>query len=361
MVKLVKMEKILDEYLDKDLAGNYMDLDFAEDGMVVYQTAAIFCEELIQKNGKMIFEDKKAVQEVYLMSIPFSLIAFFEEVLLAHEAILDFYTFLYEKKYISRNAYLNMLALFQKNKQTFFQRMSNEECWSREKQRDYFEIDDMLGNSEILSSLSDLLGEIVDVGEQNRKATQGKIIQFPMDNISLPVGFEDQGAYQLRIDLKGFKPPIWRRVIIPTKITYHQLHQIIQVIFEWQDSHLYMFQTPEGIIEIPSEEYGSQIFDMFATNRSLDARKKTIDVDMLTLNKIDYIYDFGDDWEHLIKVEKVFSKDELVKEQIGFSGSIPVVIKGKGDAPTEDSRGEEVYIPYSIAKINQRLAKLKKK
>lgn len=357
---MVKIEKIMEEYLDTDIAHEYMALDFVEDGMIVYQTAGILCEELVLKNGKTLFESKKAVKEIYLNEMPYGFIVFFEEILMVHEAVLDFYTFLYEKKYISRAGYLNMLEFFQKNKQTFFQRMSNEEFWGQEKQNDYFEIEDMLGNSEILSSLSDMLGEIVDTASKNQQSKPGKIIQFPMDNIALPDAFEEQVAYQLRIDLKGFKPPIWRRVIIPARITYDDLHQIIQNVFEWEDAHLYMFQTPEGIIEIPSEEYGSQVFDMFEPTRSLDSRKKTVDIDLMTLNKIDYIYDFGDDWEHTIKVENVFSQNELANQQVGFSGTIPVVIKGKGDAPAEDSRGQEDYIPYDMAKINQRLRGYKK-
>ncbi len=31
-------------------------------------------------------------------------------------------------------------------------------------------------------------------------------------------------AYQIRIDLEGYRPPIWRRLIIPAGLTYEQLH-----------------------------------------------------------------------------------------------------------------------------------------
>ena len=49
------------------------------------------------------------------------------------------------------------------------------------------------------------------------------------------------GAYQLKIGIKGSKPPIWRRVTVPEQITFEQLHRIIQIVFQWSDSHLYQF------------------------------------------------------------------------------------------------------------------------
>ena len=50
------------------------------------------------------------------------------------------------------------------------------------------------------------------------------------------------GAYQFKIVIKGSKPPIWRRVLVPQGITFEQLHQIIQAVFCWSDYHLYEFE-----------------------------------------------------------------------------------------------------------------------
>ncbi|WP_158598256.1 plasmid pRiA4b ORF-3 family protein [Falsibacillus albus] len=47
--------------------------------------------------------------------------------------------------------------------------------------------------------------------------------------------------YQLKISLKGAKPPIWRRVLVPNSVSLHELHSIIQIVMDWSDSHLYGF------------------------------------------------------------------------------------------------------------------------
>lgn len=54
---------------------------------------------------------------------------------------------------------------------------------------------------------------------------------------------------QLKIELAGIKPLIWRRVIVPEAITLAKLHQVIQAVMGWTDSHLHEF-------EIAGEQYG---------------------------------------------------------------------------------------------------------
>ena len=45
--------------------------------------------------------------------------------------------------------------------------------------------------------------------------------------------------YQLKIMLKGSKPPIWRRVQVRAEMTLAQLHEVIQIVMGWTDSHLH--------------------------------------------------------------------------------------------------------------------------
>jgi hypothetical protein len=44
-----------------------------------------------------------------------------------------------------------------------------------------------------------------------------------------------ESILQLKIMLKGAKPPIWRRVLVPAGIPLSQLHQVIQGLFGWLD------------------------------------------------------------------------------------------------------------------------------
>lgn len=43
-------------------------------------------------------------------------------------------------------------------------------------------------------------------------------------------------GFQLKITIKGSKPPIWRRIVIPIKATFENLHDVIQEIFGWSRS-----------------------------------------------------------------------------------------------------------------------------
>ena len=44
--------------------------------------------------------------------------------------------------------------------------------------------------------------------------------------------------YQLKVTLKGIRPPIWRRIQVKGNITLLQLHDILQVVMGWYDYHL---------------------------------------------------------------------------------------------------------------------------
>jgi hypothetical protein len=45
--------------------------------------------------------------------------------------------------------------------------------------------------------------------------------------------------YQIRVDLQGGKPPIWRRILAPGDVTLGRLHNILQAAMGWTNSHLH--------------------------------------------------------------------------------------------------------------------------
>ncbi|HCU58322.1 MAG TPA: LexA family transcriptional regulator, partial [Anaerolineaceae bacterium] len=47
---------------------------------------------------------------------------------------------------------------------------------------------------------------------------------------------------QLKISLKGSRPPIWRRVLVSSEMSLLDLHDVIQFVFGWQDYHLFIFE-----------------------------------------------------------------------------------------------------------------------
>jgi hypothetical protein len=102
--------------------------------------------------------------------------------------------------------------------------------------------------------------------------------------------------YQMRITLKGIRPPIWRRVQVRDAIRLAALHEVIQTVFGWTDSHLHQFV-------VAGETYG----------RPDDFDEALVDETAVTLGhavgtrtkRFLYVYDFGDNWEHEVAVEKL--------------------------------------------------------
>ena len=134
-------------------------------------------------------------------------------------------------------------------------------------------------------------------------------------------------GYQLKITIKGSKPPIWRRVVVPEQFTFCQLHQAIQGAFGWCDYHLHKFEfkKPGLLIRETWEE------DDLAESRGCDVLEEGTQIGtLITENpRFIYTYDFGDAWEHQILMEK----------EVEYEYSYPQVLKYKGDNIPEDCGG----------------------
>ena len=129
--------------------------------------------------------------------------------------------------------------------------------------------------------------------------------------------------YQVKITLQGSKPPIWRRVLLSEKTTLALLHDIIQHVMGWWDSHLHHFNVG-GVY------YGIPDYDDYYEGR--DERQVTLgDVAREVKNSFVYEYDFGDSWEHLVEVEKILPDDPAQQ--------LPFCLTGKRACPPEDVGG----------------------
>lgn len=136
-------------------------------------------------------------------------------------------------------------------------------------------------------------------------------------------------TYQLKVQLAGARPPIWRRVLLPAGTTLDAVHRTIQLLFAWDDTHLHQFQSGgrRGSAYGPREDenayWGDPPGDESAvTLADVLAREK---------DKLEYTYDFGDDWAHTITLEKILDA--------GQPGELPRCTGGRGHAPWEDSGG----------------------
>ena len=139
---------------------------------------------------------------------------------------------------------------------------------------------------------------------------------------------------QLKIELAWIKPKIWRRILVPESITLGSLHQVLQLTFNWGNYHLHEFDFGGERFGIPDPE-----FDWEPVRSEKRVQLKTALGDMATFK---YIYDFGDHWEHRIKVERVLPGDPELSDRA-------MLLKGANAAPPEDVGGAPGYEDFVAA------------
>ena len=136
--------------------------------------------------------------------------------------------------------------------------------------------------------------------------------------------------YQLRIVLHEISPPIFRVLQIKGNANLNKLHHYIQGAMGWTDSHLHEFK-------IKGQRYQAeeQMYDDIDNPDMFDEREFRINKLLQEGDHFEYIYDYGDCWEHEILVEKIIPPDEGVH--------YPICVDGKRACPPEDCGGEIGY------------------
>ncbi|MHB8841507.1 MAG: plasmid pRiA4b ORF-3 family protein [Candidatus Aquicultor sp.] len=142
-------------------------------------------------------------------------------------------------------------------------------------------------------------------------------------------------AYEFKITLKGIKPPIWRKIQVPSTYNFWDLHVAIQDAMGWLDYHLHEFK-----IKNPStgrEEKIGMLNDEIDYDDDIVPEEGQVIADWFSMSNqaADYLYDFGDGWEHEIKLEKILPREKGVK--------YPICIDGKRACPPEDCGGTWGY------------------
>ncbi|MEQ1964932.1 plasmid pRiA4b ORF-3 family protein [Xenorhabdus khoisanae] len=134
--------------------------------------------------------------------------------------------------------------------------------------------------------------------------------------------------YLLKITLIETNPSIWRRFVVPSNISLDRLHDIIQIVMGWNDSHLHEFSFGiKRFTERPEEP-----------EEGKEERKVRLDALLKRKgSKFTYLYDFGDYWEH-----------EIVLENSNYSpNELPMPIfccEGQRACPPEDCGGVYGYM-----------------
>ena len=139
-------------------------------------------------------------------------------------------------------------------------------------------------------------------------------------------------AYDIKLRLDDFRPLTWRDMIIPSGITFKQLHDIIQIVMDFSDYHLYSFSFKNRRQFILDFNRNIIMEDM-----DIDSNITVIDEYFDKEKKIYYTYDFGDSWDFTIEIKKTIDSDK----------PYPILKRYKGDYnPVEDCGGV-----YSLSEL----------
>jgi len=145
----------------------------------------------------------------------------------------------------------------------------------------------------------------------------------------------DVMIFHVRVDLKGSKPRIWRRLELRSDLTLDVVHRVLQAAFSWTDTHLWRFSLGGEPFSRAGQEFlcpWDVEEEEFEDDGALPASDVRLDETMQDAgDTLHYVYDYGDSWELTLGVEAV-SAD-------GADKPSAVVVAGRRAAPPEDCGG----------------------
>ena len=142
-----------------------------------------------------------------------------------------------------------------------------------------------------------------------------------------------RALYQLRITLQDIQPTVWRQIQVWEDITMGKLHDILQVVMNWEDYHLHEFTVGRRLYSMPDQD------DDMNERKVIDERRERLcDAVPRVGTQLLYVYDFGDNWRHDLLLEAI-----LLPES---SKQYPRCIAGERRTPPEDVGGTHGYEEY---------------
>jgi hypothetical protein len=151
----------------------------------------------------------------------------------------------------------------------------------------------------------------------------------------------DEPVARIRIELQDSEPKIWRRVDVPLSATLLSLHDIIQVTMGWRGDHLFEFVIGDKVYAEPhpdDEMYERRVYQAKSIRlQALIARG---------VNRLLYVYDFGDYWRHDVTLEALRDGSPDV--------DYPAFVDGARRGPPEDVGGSTGFMEFLDAVLDPR-------
>ncbi|MBU1057589.1 MAG: plasmid pRiA4b ORF-3 family protein [Proteobacteria bacterium] len=136
--------------------------------------------------------------------------------------------------------------------------------------------------------------------------------------------------YLLKVKLLDIEPEIWRRFVVPASITLDRLHDVIQVVMGWTDSHLHEFTIGKRrYTEYPQEREDGLGCGKYRFGDLVKQKNR----------KILYLYYFGDSWMHELVLEESHYLNPGLENEIAC-------LDGARACPPEDVGGIPGYFDF---------------
>jgi hypothetical protein len=142
---------------------------------------------------------------------------------------------------------------------------------------------------------------------------------------------KDAGTYRIRIELMHIQPAVWREVRVPANLSLGGLHQVIQAAMGWLDYHLHEFIAGE-------HRYGEPDAEWAEADLSDEKEYQISNLLRRSGDRIEYVYDFGDHWQHLVTL--------LAVDPPGAHDHRLLCLDGAGECPPEDVGGVSGYMEF---------------
>jgi hypothetical protein len=142
-------------------------------------------------------------------------------------------------------------------------------------------------------------------------------------------------TYRVRVDLSGTRPPVWRRLELSSGLFLDEAHDVIQAAFGWTDSHLHRFGSGPSYYSKETEYYLCP-FEVEEGEPGIPEEQVRLDEVLQEPGEtLLYGYDFGDDWQHVIRLEAVLPRSE--------TAPLAACTAGRRPGPPEDCGGVDGY------------------
>ena len=136
-------------------------------------------------------------------------------------------------------------------------------------------------------------------------------------------------VHRLKVTLRQVKPPVWRRVEVPSDMRLSELSDVLEAAMGWLGGHLHAFEADGVHYEVPDDE-------SLGLGRTVDERTARLGAVLPAVrSKMRWHYDFGDGWEHDVVVEAI--------EPRRSDATYPACVGGRRACPPEDCGGPWGY------------------